>query len=70
MWEENEAHSELAIYKKQTPLIALYNCAFNFRVFITFLQNVCFIRHITCNNHTSYEFVCILYAHKKYFHNS
>jgi len=56
--------------KKLTHLIALCNCAFKFRVFITFLQDICLIRHVTCDNHASYEFVCILYAHKKYFHNS
>lgn len=64
------AHIELAFCKKQTPSIAQYNCAFNFSVFITFLQDICLILHITCDNHVGYEFVCILYAHKKYFHNS
>jgi hypothetical protein len=61
--KKNGTHIKRAFYKK-TPLIAFYNDAFNFHVFITFLQNICLIRRITCDNHACYVSVSILYAHK------
>ena len=62
-YKKSGTHIKRAFYKK-TPLIAFYNDAFNFHVFITFLQNICLIRRITCDNHACYVSVSILYAHK------